>query len=393
MFLISVLNGEALMAIILSDANLFNYATSELSQDAFLCWLIAHGKSKYKSLKPLLYECAREFIRLFCDNQTFNDLEIRRQYQKIDILVIIDGHYYIIEDKIFSSEHGGQINVYKNTLVEKDKIPIDRIHCIYYKPIEECRQLIIGADYNINRERMLSVLTKYSNSIKSDIFNDYVAYLNYIEERTLAYRGDKDMQDWDSYAYRGLLNHKMTDEREQQTVLLYDKNDINNKDKIGWGYVPNRDGGFWGLWWNQLLWDAISGTELFQGIKVGKDTIEYVYLQFEGVQGKERIAIKAKLNKAKEERNKYKDEIREIRIKLEEYFQNKLKEKEEIVHHNDTTNNKIEFHVSTRKPGESITVGYISVNKNNFEYRCRLMATILKDLVPNSKSLEMNKTN
>ena len=37
------------MECIMEKANLFQYATSELSQDAFICWLLA--LSKYRKIK------------------------------------------------------------------------------------------------------------------------------------------------------------------------------------------------------------------------------------------------------------------------------------------------------------------------------------------------------
>ena len=42
--------------------NLFHYATSELSQDAFICWLLAHGMKEHQTEDPLLCACALDFI-------------------------------------------------------------------------------------------------------------------------------------------------------------------------------------------------------------------------------------------------------------------------------------------------------------------------------------------
>ena len=42
--------------------NLFEYATSELSQDAFICWLLAWIEYPQE---PHLYQCAKDLIKLF----------------------------------------------------------------------------------------------------------------------------------------------------------------------------------------------------------------------------------------------------------------------------------------------------------------------------------------
>lgn len=43
--------------------NIFDHATSELSQDAFLCWLISWADPEHKAADPELHEVARDFVR------------------------------------------------------------------------------------------------------------------------------------------------------------------------------------------------------------------------------------------------------------------------------------------------------------------------------------------
>jgi hypothetical protein len=66
------------------DNNLFSYATSELSQDAFLCWLLSYainGCSKDLSLKA----CAQDFLRIFTgipeDEDVYLSCPPQRQYR------------------------------------------------------------------------------------------------------------------------------------------------------------------------------------------------------------------------------------------------------------------------------------------------------------------------
>ena len=115
--------------------NIFNYATSELSQDAFLCYWLnflkinteSNGK-KYSDEA----ESARDFLQNIFEKRKIRidkieDIEIQRQYLKIDVLITINKEYYIvIEDKTHTQEHGDQINRYvenlKNTIEDKEKI-------------------------------------------------------------------------------------------------------------------------------------------------------------------------------------------------------------------------------------------------------------------------------
>ena len=46
-----------------SKQNLFGYATSELSQDAFICWLLSYAIEGGASKDAALHGCAVEFLR------------------------------------------------------------------------------------------------------------------------------------------------------------------------------------------------------------------------------------------------------------------------------------------------------------------------------------------
>ncbi|MYD32112.1 MAG: hypothetical protein F4X01_11115 [Nitrospira sp. SB0661_bin_20] len=49
--------------MIMERPNLFSYATSELSQDAFICWLLEWSLPQYRQTDTKLHECAVNFIR------------------------------------------------------------------------------------------------------------------------------------------------------------------------------------------------------------------------------------------------------------------------------------------------------------------------------------------
>lgn len=120
-----------------SKQNIFTYATSELSQDAFIAWLCAN----YDSNK--LGELSKKFIGLLADEKEWakiSDVEVEKQHNHIDVLVLykIDGNQkvLVIEDKTFTGEHDNQIVRYVTEIKKeyKDKeLLYNDFSCAYYK--------------------------------------------------------------------------------------------------------------------------------------------------------------------------------------------------------------------------------------------------------------------
>ncbi|MBN2880845.1 hypothetical protein JXM83_02220 [Candidatus Woesearchaeota archaeon] len=97
------------------DLNIFNYATKELSLDAFLSWLLAH----YNYPKSELYEIAKRFIAKIIDNIKLpSTIDIKLQEKKRDITIYLMNnksdiyHVIFIEDKMDTSIHDSQIQRY-----------------------------------------------------------------------------------------------------------------------------------------------------------------------------------------------------------------------------------------------------------------------------------------
>lgn len=112
--------------------NLFRYATSELSQDAFLCWLIEHlnfhtDDVAYAVAKELLKEIISqtnaENIDIPLEQLLHAPLTIKRQVHHIDILLTFELSnpeekvYIMIEDKTHSGEsREKQLEFYREKL-------------------------------------------------------------------------------------------------------------------------------------------------------------------------------------------------------------------------------------------------------------------------------------
>ena len=214
--------------------NLFNFATSELSQDAFFCWSLNWLAVKEDTDDPY-YKYGKAMLDLFLgDNKKdeYTDVLIKKQFvvkqendeinnstktdstpnEKkrknkgiIDILVLfkIDGktHALIIEDKTHTSEHCDQIATYKKNLpptlkksndaeIEPYKdLSSENIYTTYVKTgIMYSQDIFMKNTVNtiVDFDRLYSLLTSYSpeskEAITSDIFLDYYHYLGETKE-------------------------------------------------------------------------------------------------------------------------------------------------------------------------------------------------------------------
>lgn len=198
-----------------NSPNIFNFATSELSQDAFLCWLI----SWLRFPNGELHACAADLVKLFynnyqkkikksksrlSDNQKLELVEIDksitsddekyvlRQKHKIDILfqVRIDGNKdklitFVIEDKTWTTAHSDQLNEYRNKISNDEQFDNSEIIYIYFKTgyVFGSEQAIKADEYYLfNRIQIESFLNKYDH-INDQIFVAYKKYFmkNYIE--------------------------------------------------------------------------------------------------------------------------------------------------------------------------------------------------------------------
>lgn len=243
--------------------NLFNYATSELSQDAFICWLLSFAMKENEGKDDALTQCAREFIRVFYEMKESECVtEIRRQYDKIDILVLIGEINIIIEDKTFTSLHDNQINKYRESLEAKG-ISGKNIICVYYKIADQSKPE--SGVFNIFRKDILELFNKYYDETENSIFRDYCDYIRVIEENSNQYLHSP-IEEWGNYpgAYNRFFNSLI----EEKVV------NVTPDDNWDWKYVANPAGGFMCFWWQPLTLDEQ------KRIGVGK-YISEIYLQIE----------------------------------------------------------------------------------------------------------------
>lgn len=169
--------------------NIFKYATSELSQDAFIAWLLEWSNKKYKTQNEHLHFLGLGFLDSLLAKQSIvlsevSNLKIKTQYHRIDIFISFEmqGKTYgvIIEDKVFSKNHSKQLARYKQLIENKN---YDIVVPIYFKTgFQHCYDEVTTIGYHTYTVKDFSkVLNKgIAQGIDNAIF---VSYYEYITER------------------------------------------------------------------------------------------------------------------------------------------------------------------------------------------------------------------
>lgn len=308
--------------------NLFRYATSELSQDAFICWLMEFAHEDHFNEDALLTDCAKTFLALILPQE--KDLKvtkINKQYKNIDVLLQINGIYnIIIEDKTFTDIHGDQINQYKRTLEQEGR---KNIICVYYKIIEQHSK--DENIKNITRADLIKIFSQYAYKTNNNIFNDYYEYLLFIDKEVKRYMIEP-IQDWtkgNDHPYKGFFTHLIAD----NIIEL-------NRDH-GWNYVANPRGGIRALWWFFLNADELVACNLEQ-------YVDDLYLQIED----NLIVVKMTANT---EFNS------DVRWGLYNYIKSLIPE----------------FTKKAFKTGKWMTIGYIEYNERNYQQKLNMMQEMM----------------
>jgi hypothetical protein len=224
--------------------NLFSYATGELSQDAFLCWLLCQADEKQKAQNEILHQVGIDFLASIYQKANaelpadFIDIEIRQQDGGIDILCIVNGDTaIIIEDKVGTKEHSDQLARYKDHVTKKWKLPSDKILSVYIQTGDQSdyREVEKNGYAVYERRDLLRVLegpNGKAGSQASDILSNYSTYMRQIEDGVQSFRS-LPPKDWSWNSWKGFYT-------ELQKRL---------EDGI-WKYVPNQSGGFLGYSWH-----------------------------------------------------------------------------------------------------------------------------------------------
>lgn len=256
--------------------NLFDYATSELSQDAFLAWLAAWADPRFSDDSPELNRLARSFLAALFEAggeklpDDYDRVQVKRQVAGLDLLIEVgDTHVVGIEDKVDTRQHSDQLKTYREMLEEE--FPNRATALIYLKTGDQSNYSSVrekGWSTFLRRD-LLEVLKEGTEMSDNVILLDFMEHLRNIESAVQAFRSLSPDQ-WHDRAWAGFFMALQEELGEGQ-----------------WGRVPNPSGGFMGFWWN------------FQSISGGQ-----VYLQLEEEQLVCKVQVDAKADR-KDIRNRW----------------------------------------------------------------------------------------
>ena len=220
--------------------NIFDFATSELSQDAFLCWLLDWANPKYSQVRPDVHGVAQAFVRRLyakCRCRLPNrvdSVEIRPQYKNIDVVAFINGTDIIaIEDKTHIREHSGQLLRYL-TALEPEKRQGGVILLVYVQTGDQSdySKVVQAGFVPFLRPELIELLGSAGSETDDDgVLAQFLDHLKRVEAKVQAYLITP-LEKWDSLAWRGFYT------RLQQEL-----------GEGNWAYVPNPSGGFMGFYW------------------------------------------------------------------------------------------------------------------------------------------------
>jgi len=232
--LTQVLSGQKMMVEHPEGApNLFSFATSELSQDAVLAYILQWSDAKNKNANLQMHALGQSLLRCMLGDyqRPIENVVVGRQMCNIDIYVEVnDDVFLIIEDKTNTTIHSNQLERYK-TFAENRYKGLRQVKMAYVKTGNEPKQIlekVMNAGYRtVLRQDLLDVLNQYDGT--HPMIAEYRAYLQDIEDKTQSYKTIP-VKDWDknSICWQGLY-----------------KSLENKVDNFGWNHVHNRTGGFW----------------------------------------------------------------------------------------------------------------------------------------------------
>lgn len=252
--------------------NIFTYATSELSQDAFILWLLDWANPEFEKEDRALCNTAQNFVRLLLKNEKLQitSVKCKKQENHIDVFAVVNEKYaLIVEDKTNTSEHGNQIQRYYSWVKQENKYKDLEIHSVYFKTgneskfklnrlVEKYEKDFCNERFSVvTRQEVLSVLSHSATT--NSIFRDYLSHLQGIQDKTDAYL-TMPIKKWNWLAWQGFYM------RLEQ--------DLQGGD---WGYVANPSGGFWGFWWKFCPINSMQDARIYLQFEQNKLCIKGYY--------------------------------------------------------------------------------------------------------------------
>lgn len=230
--------------------NLFNLATKELSQDAFIAWLLQWASPDCIQYDPVLQSVASQFAMKLISLQrdppeSITEIEAGRQWDNIDVWAEVNKKYLVIvEDKTGTREHSNQLEKYRRHAEEWCRKNSYELVCVYLKTQSDS---IARLDHA--KEQGFAIFTRHDflaiiegKPVKNEIFNDFKQRLREVENSESEYT-KKPIGEWAEDDWKGFYQAI----ERMRTIT-------------NWEYVHNKTGGFWNL---NYGWLTFEGNEVF----------------------------------------------------------------------------------------------------------------------------------
>lgn len=248
--------------------NLFEFATSELSQDAILAYMIAWAKPECRHQHPVVHRLGERLLRSLMrvsaeaqgiadplTNAEIRSLRVGVQRDCVDIWAIINERIVlIIEDKTKTLEHSSQIERYCGRACgwDRDSDEPAVVIPVYVKTGNESRWFRRDADCGEFYRRQLLEVFDASPDTGNSAIEEFRRHLRRWEDETESYRclppGGWNRPSRALEGFYGALENWLWE--------LAGKCD-GSKPHAGWHYVPNAAGGFHALWWHLPRADSL----------------------------------------------------------------------------------------------------------------------------------------
>lgn len=218
--------------------NIFDIATKELSQDAFITWLLMFADKGCKREDEVLNECAREFVTELIKShypnfdEKITSVKAGRQRENIDIWAEVNDKYFIvIEDKTNTKEHSNQLSRYREAAERMAESK--SVVCIYIKTGNENKASLTRVENKgfkvFDRKNLIRILEKYTDLIKNNIFIDFLERIKRLEEKNNQF-GEIAITEWQGIDWQGFFQ--------------FLENELPAAD-MWWDYANNPSGGSW----------------------------------------------------------------------------------------------------------------------------------------------------
>lgn len=273
--------------------NIFDFATTELSQDALLCYWFNFASETYFYESEAERITAQKLLSLIIARSTDKEIaydkikvsRIFKQYHHIDVLLLVNHEYLIIiEDKLYTKEHSNQLERYNNllseskdpTLRDKKRIPV------YFKMIDQS-SYDSNQYVSINRKDVLDILESHTFATSS-ILNMFKEHIGKIENEAKNF-ASVPYEKWN-------YNHF--------TGFYFELGRLLKTSDFEYDMINNKNGGFIGFWWYFL--DDYTLNQ--RGIR--STAIKALYLQIEKItNGSFQLAVKISFDKTEASKNEY----------------------------------------------------------------------------------------